>query len=243
MKLYNADCLDILKSLPDKSVDLVVTDPPYLVGTEGGLSNSGSSMNNHLVHLKDSNIHEGYDIDVINTELVRVMKNINIYVFCNKAQILDYFNFYVVKLGCLFDILILHKANVTPLFNCRYLDDFEYCLYFHKGGYGVKPECYADASKYYNFAHNAAEKERYGHPTIKPLPFIERIIRNSSRHGDIVLDPYMGSGTTGVACKDLGRDFIGVEISEQWYKVAKRRIEDENATVDNSISLDLSQFV
>ena len=243
MQLFNDDCLNVLKTLESNSVDLVVTDPPYKVGIQGGLNNRDSHWKNHIIDIEDNNIHDSYDIRAVNTELVRVMKNINIYIFCNKAQIMDYMNFYVNELHCLFDILIWHKSNITPLFNCRYLDDFEFCLYFRKGGYGVKPDCYADASKYYCSATNNADKDKYGHPTIKPLDFIERLIRNSSMPGNVVLDPFMGSGTTGVAAKDLGREFIGIEIEKKWYDIAKDRIENEDKTVDSNIALDLSQFI
>ena len=64
-----------------------------------------------------------------------------------------------------------------------------------------------------------------GHPTIKPLPLIERLVKNSCPEGGCVLDPFMGSGTTGVACVKHHRDFIGMEIDEKYYGVAKERIE------------------
>jgi DNA modification methylase len=73
---------------------------------------------------------------------------------------------------------------------------------------------------------NQADKRKYGHPTIKPLPLIESIVRNSSREGQLILDPFMGSGTTGVACKLTGRNFIGIELNKEYFKIAKQRIKD-----------------
>ena len=64
----------------------------------------------------------------------------------------------------------------------------------------------------------------YGHPTIKPLPLIEKLIRNSSVEGDTILDPFMGSGTTGVACKNLSRNFIGCEINDIYFDIARKRL-------------------
>ena len=81
MKLYNSDCLTVLRQLPDKCVDLVVTDPPYEVNTTGGGGsiNKVKKMNVSLKQLNEAEIDKGYDIVTVGKELVRVMKNINIY--------------------------------------------------------------------------------------------------------------------------------------------------------------------
>jgi site-specific DNA-methyltransferase (adenine-specific) len=76
--------------------------------------------------------------------------------------------------------------------------------------------------------HNS--KEKTSHPTQKPLALIERILLIGTNKGQVVLDNCMGSGTTGVACKRLGRDFIGIEKNEEYFKIAKRRIEDEKVS-------------
>lgn len=136
MQLYNMDCLDVLSVMGDNTVDLVVMDPPYEVGTQGGGSiNKVKHMVNAMKELEASNIDNGYDIEKVGNELVRVMKKINIYIWCNKTQIPSYFNFYVNKLGCKFDILCWHKTNPLPTYHNKYLSDTEYCLYFRKGGY------------------------------------------------------------------------------------------------------------
>jgi site-specific DNA-methyltransferase (adenine-specific) len=231
MLLYNADCLEVLKGLPPATVDLVVTDPPYeITGTKGGGSiNKVKHMVESMKQLRTAKIDKGYDFEAVNTELVRVMKNINIYIWCNKVQIIDYFNFYVNKLGCKYDILCWHKTNPLPAYNNKYLTDTEYCLYFRKGGYCNPAETegnrYENAKTYYIAPLNVADKKLWNHPTIKPLDFTEKIIRNSSRKGETVLDPFMGSGTTGVACKNLGRNFIGIELSKEYFEIAEKRIE------------------
>ena len=244
IQLHNADCADILKIMPDESVNLIVTDPPYEMHVRGGGVQRifNIEKGSYLGDIEASDIHNGYDFE-LNKEFVRIMRGINIYIWCNKLQIPAYFDYYVNELGCHFDILTWHKNNATPNFNMKYNNDTEYCLHFAKNSYGVRPDNYEDATTYYISAVNQSDKKKYGHPTIKPLEIIERIIRNSSRPGDVVFDPFMGSGTTGVACKDLERSFIGVEIDEKWYNVAKQRIDKENATVDNSIALDLSQYI
>lgn len=244
IKLHNADCAEILKELPDASVDLIVTDPPYDMHIGGGGTQPMFNIEkgSYLGDIEASGIQNGYDFE-LNKEFVRIMRGINIYIWCNKLQIPAYFNYYVNELGCKFDILCWHKTNAVPAYNMKYNTDTEYCLHFAKNSYGVRPNNYEDATTYYVDSVNQRDKKLYEHPTIKPLPFIERIIRNSSKAGDIVLDPFMGSGTTGVACKDLERSFIGVEIDEHWFNIAKKRIEEESATVDSSIALDFSHLI
>lgn len=151
------------------------------------------------------------------------MKNINIYIWCNKAQIPDYFNFYVNKHKCKFDIICWHKTNALPTYSNKYLSDTEYCLYFRKGG-KCSPQSYEDAQTFYVAPINHKDKKEWGHPTIKPLDITEKFIRNSSKEGDIILDPFIGSGTTAVAAKNNNRHYIGYEINNEFYKVAKNRL-------------------
>lgn len=231
MQLYNDDCLSVLKTLPDHFVDLVVTDPPYEVSTTngGGSINNVMKMNKSLKQLDDADISKGYNIREVGKELVRVMKNINLYIWCNKVQIPDYFNYYVNELGCKFEIICWHKTNALPTYKNKYLSDTEYCLYFRKGGYcdpsqTAEEERYENAKTFYIAPLNAKDKKLWKHPTIKPLDITQKFIKNSSKKGDLVLDCFMGSGTTGVACKNLERDFVGIELNRDYYKIALERI-------------------
>lgn len=224
ISLYNNDCLKILKDIPSDSIDLVVTDPPYEVSSDGGgICNKVMHLSKSLQSLVDLNIDNGYDFENVNKELVRVMRNINAYFWCNKLQIPRYFNFYVNELGCKFEIIRWEKTNPLPTYHNKYLTDTEFCLYFRKGGY-CSPSSYEDAKTYFVAPINAKDKKLWKHPTIKPLEIIERLVRNSSKPGETVLDPFMGSGTTGVACKNLDRNFIGCEISKEYFGIAQDRI-------------------
>lgn len=227
--LYNDDCLNVLKQMQDNSVDLVVMDPPYDVHVTNKLKDGEitEAFFGNMQSIVDANIHQGYDIVGINNELVRIMKNINIYIWCNKAQIMDYFKYYVENLKCRFEILTWHKSNAIPSFSNKYLSDTEYLLYFKSSGAYCYPQNYDDARTFYIAPINQADKKVYEHPTIKPLDFTERIIKNSSSENDLVLDPFMGSGTTGVACKKLNRQFIGVEINKEYYDIAQLRINNQ----------------
>ena len=226
IQLYNSDCIDILKTIPDKSIDMILTDPPYDVKITGGggTVNAVKHLDRSLRALGENDIKDGYNIEFIGNEFLRVLKSVNLYVWCNKIQIPRYFDFYVNEHSCKFDIICWHKGNALPTYSNKYLSDTEYCLYFHKGDGKCFPQNYEDAKTYSFEPINQKDKNLYEHPTIKPLSLIMKLVRNSSFDTDVILDPFMGSGTTGVACKKLGRNFIGCEISEKWFKVADQRI-------------------
>lgn len=230
VKLYKGDCLVNLENIKDNSIDLIVTDPPYLIDTVGGQGsvNSILKLDKSLNDLKkNQDITNGYDIETFADIVNRIQGgNINAYFWCNKAQIPDYFKVYVDKLKCKFDILCWHKDNALPTYSNKYLSDTEYCLFFHKGKGHTFPQCYDDAKTYWVEPINHIDKKLYGHPTIKPLHMIEQLVRNSSKEGDTVLDTFMGSGTTGVAAVNTNRNFIGMELNDEYYNIATDRINE-----------------
>ena len=226
-RIYCMDCLEGLRQMEDSSVDLVVTDPPYVI--QHIHDNKGRGLGRDIFGyqkpLSDQNLTEGYDIRILD-EIFRVMKAPNLYVWCNVVQIPMYIEYFVMERKCRMDILIWHKTNPIPMCNNKWLSDKEYCLYFRKRGY-CQPSGYADAGTVWHLPANIKDKKLYGHPTIKPLPIIENIIRNSSREGDVVLDPFMGSGTTAVASARNSRDFIGFENNEGYHRTAQERVMEE----------------
>jgi len=222
MKLINGDALEELKKIPSGSVDLVYIDPPYEIK---GIHYSGLIKNyrykTHYIHQIES-IVNGYDKNIL-TELVRVLKSIYIYIWCSKEQIISYLDYFVKELKCNYDILIWIKTNPTPFCSTHYLSDKEYCLVFWETGKSFNGSFHT-ANTYFISKKNTSDKNLYKHPTIKPLEFVKSHIINSTNVGDTVLDCFMGSGTTGVACQELKRDFIGIEINEEYYKIAVDRI-------------------
>jgi len=224
LNLMFGDCLERMKEIPDGSVDLILTDPPYNIKNTkaGGKSALAKSMQMMNDEIKNANIVNGFDALILD-EMVRVCKNINIYLFCNKSQLPMYFDYFVTNLGCSFDLIKWVKTNAMPTYNNKYLSDTEYCFYARKKAY-CNPENYSDASTLYNAPINIKDKKYFKHPTIKPLPLVEKLVRNSSRVGGVVLDPFMGSGTTGVAAINLDRNFIGVELDPTYYGISCDRI-------------------
>ncbi|MCD8000864.1 MAG: site-specific DNA-methyltransferase [Clostridiales bacterium] len=224
--IYHQDCLEGLRAIPDASIDLILTDPPYLIkdthaGGRTRLARTLQPINNEL---RDNGLVGGLDPAVL-PELVRVLKTINLYIWCNKAQIPEYLNFFVGELGCAFDLIVWSKTNPPPLFNNKYMSDKEYCLYFRRGGY-CQPTSYEAARTAYFQPINVYDKKNYPHPTIKPLNIVKTLIGNSSKPGDLILDPFIGSGTTAVACAELGRQYLGYELNGDYYETAQRRIQD-----------------
>ena len=232
MKLENiintiqlGDCYKLIKDIPDNSIDLILTDPPYELDTIGSKNNDISKTfakcNNQL-----KNISDGINEEILE-QFMRVLKKPNIYIWCNKKQILQYLKFFVEKYKCNFDVIVWCKTNPTPLCGGNYLIDKEFCLYFRKN---IKLNTTFNTAKtFYVSSKNKGDKNSFSHPTIKPINIIKNFIINSSNKNDVVLDCFCGSGTTCLACKETGRKYIGMEIDEEYYKIAIDRINGINA--------------
>lgn len=230
--IYNGDAYKLIKQIPDKSIDLIVTDPPYewkKGGEMTGLFRKGVSSRNFMDSIEKMKMDKGINFDILN-DFVRVMKKINIYIWCNKDQLYTYMKYFIEKYKCYFEIIIWNKTNVTPLCGNKYLTDKEYCLFFREKGVKILGQ-YETKKTVYTTSINIEDKKKFGHPTIKPLSIIENIIKNSSVEGGVVLDPFLGSGTTAVACKELNRQYIGFEIDKKYYDIANDRLKGINQLI------------
>lgn len=179
-KIYLGDCMELIKEIPDKSIDLIVTDPPYDIGTSHGSGIYRGKTNTHLEQLEKLNINKGFDYNLLK-ELVRVMKKINIYIYCNKKQVPIYLKFFEA-LKTSYDFLLWEKENPAPMCGTHYLVDKEYCLYFWEAGAPVHIP-YERGKTIYRSKTNVADKEIYKHPTIKNIEMVETLILNSSQPG------------------------------------------------------------
>lgn len=133
---------------------------------------------------------------------------------------MDYF---INKKDCFYELLFWGKTNPTPTCNCKYLSDVEYCLMFREKGTNIYGT-YETKSKFYVSTTNKDDKNNYKHDTIKPLEVVKNHILNSTKENDVVLDCFMGSGTTAVACKQLNRHYIGFELNPEYYQIAIDRV-------------------
>ena len=218
--IYNCDCLEGLKKLPDKCVDLVVTDPPYEIDMGGG---GCFGWKTNSFRRKYEPFSYGFDFDILK-ERKRVLKKMNFYVWCNTKQVRKYLDYFEDN-GCLTQILVWCKKNCYPACANTYIPEVEYCIFAHEPGTGPNGSA-ATKHRYWVSNTNVSDKKIYGHPTIKPLHIIKNLIINSTNEGDVVLDPFIGSGTTAVAAKMLKRKYIGYEINQTYYETALKRINE-----------------
>lgn len=249
--LYLGDCYELIKEIPDKSIDLIYTDIPYAFvgnGVNGGGGCFGPKKRDYYGEFKavaensqvsklakrkiknSSDCQEiAYGIDYsILGEFVRVLKKIYVYIWCSKEQVLPLMKYFIEKHHCYHEILVWCKTNPIPATNNTYLSNVEYCLMFREKGTKIGGT-YQTKSKYFITPINKEDKNNYLHPTCKNTDMITNHLINSSNENDIVLDPFAGSGSTLIAAKRLNRKYIGFEINEQWYDVASKRLQGENA--------------
>ena len=220
INLMHGDCLELMKDIPDGSVDLVLTDPPYMIETVG----AGIYKQADKQYVKElDGIKDGFDEKVLD-EICRVMKKINVYLFCSQKQIIPLIDYFVKKKNCNWNILSWHKSNPVPACGNKYLTDTEFVLFFREKGVKIYGE-YETKFTYYVTPLNQKDKKQYEHPTIKPIKILQNLIVNSTLENGVVLDCFMGSGSTGVACVNTNRRFIGIELDDKYFEIAKQRID------------------
>ena len=219
--ILNKNCMDGMKDIPDRSVDLVVMDPPYNLLKSGG---GAFGYANRSYHSEIEGMSEGITNEMLDV-IFSKCKKVNAYIWCNKRQLRQYFD-YLDDNGYMIDLLTWHKTNPTPSCANKYLSDTEYLIFARESDVKVYGS-YETKRKWYVSASNTADKKKYTHPTIKPLDITKNLITNSSRGGgDTVFDPFMGSGTTAVAAKMLGRHYIGFEIDPEYHRIAEKRLSE-----------------
>lgn len=218
--IYNEDSIEAMKNMDSECVDLLVTDPPYKTIT-GGNNNGKNSKRPKGMLSSNKKIfsHQNIKIPDWMPEVYRVLKQgSHAYIFTNVLNLTEMLN-EAQKAGFrLHNLLCWEKNNCTP--SQYYMKNCEYVLFLRKG----KAKWINDigGSKTVHQFNNIIGKKI--HPCEKPIDLLKFYIANSSDEGDIVLDSCMGSGTTGLACKNLNRKFIGIEKEEKYFEIAKERI-------------------
>jgi DNA modification methylase len=229
--IENKDCLEYLKTIPDNYVDLVVIDPPYNVSQK---QNINYKKLNIIKNFGDWDY--GFDPIPVLKEIKRVLKDKGqIYVFCATKQIPIYINIFE-KEWYFRNLLVWYKTNPAPrLSKTNFVFANEYIIYAinEKGRPSESTFNFQSHTEMHNTIITSAlqgkerlknEKGKTAHPTQKPLSILKKLISISSNKGDIVLDCFMGVGSTAVACKELNRRFIGCELDEEYYRLTKERL-------------------
>lgn len=206
--LMRGDCLDLMRDLPDASVDLVLTDLPYDVvnRSSNGLRNLDKGAADVLT----------FDLDAALSEATRVCSG-SVYLFCATEQV-SVIRSFLANSGFTTRLGIWEKTNPSPMNGQHlWLSSIECCVFGKRAGAPFNEHCQSSVWR------NPTARGKL-HPTMKPLALMERLVLASSNKGDRVLDFTMGSGTTGVACANTGRKFIGMEQDEGYFQVAEERI-------------------
>ena len=229
-KIYLESCLEGMAKMDDESVDLVFTDPPYYQFRAQNVT----SLKNHKDVVTEFEF-DGYSseeeylqfLEQVLAECYRVTKPGGAgYLFCGD-DFVSYLNRLVEKVGFNFrKVIHWHKTNPFPAIHTRkmYANSMEMMVHFSKG----TPKTWNH--KHVNEMHNFIQtpicmgKERTKHKTQKPLKVCVPYLEISSNEGDVVLDPFMGSGTTAVAAKMLNRNFIGFEMNSTYLDFAEERL-------------------
>ena len=220
--IYNEDCLNVLRRMPDNSVDAIVMDPPYQFTEKKTLTGFAKDKTSFE---EIEFMSHGYDPAILD-ECLRVVKNVNITLFCSLKQLPMYFK-YCEKKNIHCKIMIWGKTNPPPLCNGTYLSDTEYILHLSEGD----KEAEFATDYYLTSTVKIAKTDPLYHPTTKPINILKDLIEAVSDEGDVILDPFMGSGSTAVACIETGRYFIGCEMEERYFNVCERKI--DNALAEN----------
>ena len=215
------DCLELMKAIPSNSIDCVLTDPPYILtgGGRGKGAPVGGVFGKHNEGMKSGKVfkHNIVRFEEWLGEVYRVMKpTTHALIFINNRNILDLYN-EAMKHFKFKNIITWDKIYKNP--SRSYMIQTEFILMLGKGWCrGINDMGDSNLVRFSNRIKNKT------HPTQKPVELLEYLVKNSSNAGDTVLDIFMGSGSTGVACKNLNRNFIGIEQDEKYFKIAEDRI-------------------
>ena len=229
--LYCGDCLEGMKNIRDESVDLVVTDCPYHIVSggctniprkdePGGIFNRRNTFTQHAAKSGKLFAYNDIKFEQWLPDVYRILKEgAHCYIMIN-ARNLKELQTQAEKVGFVFQqLLVWNKGNATP--NRYYLNACEFILMLRKGkakninNMGTK-----------NILSIPNIRGGKSHPTEKPIELMAILIENSTNMGEVVLDPFMGSGSTGVACVNTGRNFIGIELEQGYFEIAQSRIEE-----------------
>ena len=233
LQLYKGDCLELMRGVGTESIDLIVTDPPYKVAT-GGVPNETNNVILNKNRPKGILTEHSQLIKIIPKfsdwipECYRVLKNgTHAYFMINSSNLIELAN-EIEKAGFkIHNILTWKKNNCTP--SQFYMKNCEFVIFCRKGKAKYINNI-GDSKTVHEFNNILGNKV---HPTEKPIELMKFYIENSSSKNDVVLDPFMGGGSTGIASLNSNRNFIGFEIDENYFEIATNRINGTKQEVVN----------
>lgn len=234
-KVFNEDAIGIMDKLIHKGykVDCIITDPPYKITARGNGGNSGGMFQKKEVN--NGKVFETNDLEIEDwlPKLYDLLKEqSHCYIMTNNKNITNYlkvidemyFNddkkqkFHFIK------NLIWVKDN--KIMGQTYMSQFEYIIMLRKGSHKRINNCGDSDVLQYKNKKLKKENGKTIHDTEKPVDMMELLIKNSTNIGDIVLDPFMGIGSTGIGAINTGRKFVGIELDENYFEIAEKRISE-----------------
>jgi site-specific DNA-methyltransferase (adenine-specific) len=216
------DCLEVMKKIKDNSIDFILTDPPYELDNHGGGKNDFKDRK-LVKDLHINFISNGFDYESVFNEFERVQKTMNAIIFCSNKQVSKIMKFWEDKKYSV-TLLIWQKTNPTPLSNGKYISDIEFMIYVRGKKAIYNNIGYKDQLK--TFTYSSPSSKQRIHPTEKPQQILERLIKIHSNENSTVLDCFAGSFSTALACINLNRSFIGIEINKDYVIKAEQRIKE-----------------
>ena len=230
-EIFNVESLSYLKNIPDASVDFILTDPPYNLSqySTGKMKfDWRSDINNDLAEW-DRN----FDPETIKNDFIRILKPTgNIFVFCSYNLIGRWHEIFD-PLFDTFQFFVWHKTNPVPKFRkAGFLNSCELIVCMWNKGHTWN---FGKQNEMHNFFESPVcmRPERLKnpkHPTQKPVRLLRHLIKIASNKGDVILDPFMGVGSTGVAALEMNRKFIGMEIENEYFMAARKRLAQTQAS-------------
>lgn len=222
INLINGNCIEEMKKMVDNSikVDMILTDPPYLINYKTGYRKNKS--HDFCSPIKNDN-NEKIIQDSLSLMFDLLKDGGALYCFCNANKV-DFFKQEIEKYFKMKNILIWVKNNWTAGdLKGAYGKQTEFIIYAVKGRHLLNGRRDTDVLHY-----NRVSGKKQLHQNQKPVDLLEYLINKSSNINDIILDPFMGSGSTGVACVNTNRNFIGIELDKEYFNITKERINGGN---------------
>lgn len=228
--IISGDCVQEIKKISDNSINLILIDPPYLISRDSNFTKTSNKTSTEMVTKYNISIDFGewdkneLDWEKLFFEYNRILKKggtliifYDIWKSCELKKMADKFKFKQPR------VCSWTRTNPVPINSkVNYLSNAtEYFFTFVKGSNPTFNSEYDNGVYRFPICHG---KERYSHPTQKPLNLISELVKKHSNPGDLVLDSFAGTGTTGVACQTLGRDFILIEKKDEYIDIIKKRL-------------------
>ena len=244
IKIFQGDCLEILEKIPADTIDLIFADPPYFLSNDGITCQAGRMVSvNKGQWDRSPGPDKMHDFNRAWLQACqRVLQPNGSLWVSGTSHVIHSVGFAMQQLGFkLLNDITWVKPNPPPNLSCRYFTHATETLIWaaknkksrHTFHYRLMKETNAgkQMKSVWQLAPPEREEKRLGkHPTQKPVALLERILLASSNEKDLVLDPFMGSGSTAIACIRKGRRFVGIEIDPKWTEVAEARIREERSS-------------